>query len=72
MGGATCGALAIKGLANPDFAKAANYGANAVAEGISVGQAFGLELIGTACLLFVVYGTAVDPKVRPSPVVAAG
>ncbi|MGH7717655.1 MAG: MIP/aquaporin family protein [Gemmatimonadaceae bacterium] len=60
--GAMLAAYALKGLVPPELFDAARGGGQAVASDISFNQAIVLELIATFFLVFVIFGTAVDPK----------
>ena len=55
-------AYALKGLLPAQLAEATRLGGQSVASEISMGQAIGLEAICTFMLVFVIFGTAVDPK----------
>lgn len=59
--GAVIAAYALKGLMPDMLFTATRAGGQAVAIDISFGQAVGLEAIATFLLVFVVFGTAVDP-----------
>lgn len=60
--GAMVAAYALKGLYPSAVAEATHLGGQSVALGVSTGQAVVLEAIATFFLVFVVFGTAVDPK----------
>jgi MIP family channel proteins len=55
-------AYALKGLLPAELTEATRLGGQTVATEISMGQAIGLEAILTFMLVFVIFGTAVDPK----------
>lgn len=59
--GAMVAAYALKELLPGDAAMAARLGGQSVALDISFGQAVALEAIGTFFLVWVIWGTAVDP-----------
>src|SRR5947207_11567198 len=61
MGGIIA-AYALKGLFPAAAASAARYGGQALASEVTMMQGIGLELIATFFLVFVIFGTAVDPK----------
>ena len=60
--GAMLGAYALKAGTPAAFFEAARGGGQAVSLDITTGQAFMLEAIATFFLVFVIFGTAVDPK----------
>ena len=60
--GAMLGAYALKAGSPDVLFEAARGGGQAVALDITTGQAFMLEAIATFFLVFVIFGTAVDPK----------
>lgn len=60
--GAIIAAYALKGLLPAQLTEATRLGGQSVAAEISMGQAIGLEAICTFMLVFVIFGTAVDPK----------
>ena len=60
--GAIVAAYALKGLLPPMLTEATRLGGQSIASEISIGQAIGLEAICTFFLMFVIFGTAVDPK----------
>ena len=60
--GAILAAYALKGLLPPALTEATRLGGQAIASEVSIGQAIGLEAICTFFLVFVIFGTAVDPK----------
>jgi aquaporin TIP len=60
--GAVLAALALKALFPADAAHAARLGGQWVAANVSTTSAIALEAIATFFLVFVVYGTAVDPR----------
>ena len=60
--GAMLGAYALKAGTPEVLFEAARGGGQAVALDITTGQAFMLEAIATFFLVFVIFGTAVDPK----------
>jgi MIP family channel proteins len=53
---------ALKALLPAAIATAARFGGQSIASEISITQAIGLEAIATFFLVFVIFGTAVDPK----------
>jgi MIP family channel proteins len=55
-------AYALKGLLPAALTEATRLGGQSIASEISLGQAIGLEAICTFFLMFVIFGTAVDPK----------
>ena len=55
-------AYALKALLPEQLTEATRLGGQMVATEISMGQAIGLEAICTFFLVFVIFGTAVDPK----------
>lgn len=60
--GAIIAAYALKGLLPAQLTEATRLGGQSVASEISMMQAIGLEAICTFFLVFVIFGTAVDPK----------
>jgi MIP family channel proteins len=60
--GAILAAYALKGLLPSTLTEATRLGGQSIASDISIGQAIGLEAICTFFLMFVIFGTAVDPK----------
>lgn len=60
--GAILAAYALKGLLPEALTQETRLGGQAIASGISMTQAIGLEAICTFFLTFVIFGTAVDPK----------
>lgn len=60
--GAMLAAYALRGLFPDPDAMAARLGGQAIALNVTVWQALGLEAIATFFLVFVVFGTAVDPN----------
>ena len=60
--GAILAAYALKGLLPEALTQDTRLGGQAIASGISMTQAIGLEAICTFLLTFVIFGTAVDPK----------
>jgi MIP family channel proteins len=60
--GAMLAAYALRGLFPEADAMAARLGGQAVASSVSGGQAIGLEALATFFLVFIVFGTAVDPN----------
>jgi MIP family channel proteins len=60
--GAIVAAYALKGLLPAQLTEATRLGGQSVASEISMMQAIGLEAICTFMLVFVIFGTAVDPK----------
>ena len=60
--GAMAAAYALKGLLPPNIATAIRLGGQSVSLDINATQAIGLEAIATFFLVFVIFGTAVDPK----------
>ena len=60
--GAIVAAYALKALFPATAATAAHLGGQALAGGVSYGQGVVLEAIATFFLVFVIFGTAVDPK----------
>ena len=59
--GAMAAAYALKALLPADLFAAARGGGQAISLDVTAGQAFALEAIATFFLVFVVFGTAVDP-----------
>ena len=55
-------AYALKGLLPAELTESTRLGGQTIATEISMGQAIGLEAILTFMLVFVIFGTAVDPK----------
>lgn len=55
-------AYALKWLLPPALTEVTRLGGQTIASEISIGQAIGLEAILTFLLVFVIFGTAVDPK----------
>jgi len=55
-------AYALKGLLPAEVASASRLGGQQIALEITATQAIGLEVIATFFLVFVIFGTAVDPK----------
>lgn len=60
--GAILAAYALKGLLPAALTEPTRLGGQSIASGISMMQAIGLEAIVTFFLVFVIFGTAVDPK----------
>ncbi|MGH7679676.1 MAG: MIP/aquaporin family protein [Gemmatimonadaceae bacterium] len=60
--GAILAAYALKGLLPASLTEPTRLGGQAIASGITMMQAIGLEAICTFFLVFVIFGTAVDPK----------
>jgi MIP family channel proteins len=60
--GAIVAAYALKALYPPQLADPTRLGGQAIAADVSLLQAIGLEAIATFFLVFVVFGTAVDPR----------
>ncbi|HEY0995449.1 MAG TPA: aquaporin [Gemmatimonadaceae bacterium] len=60
--GAMVAAYALKTLLPGEAAMAARLGGQSVALGVTFGQAVALEAIGTFFLVWVIWGTAVDPQ----------
>jgi len=60
--GAVVAALALKGLFPAEAVQAAQLGRQIIGSNVSLAQATGLEAVATFLLVFVVFGTAVDPK----------
>ena len=60
--GAMAAAYALKLLFPPELFAATHGGGQSIALSITWGQAFGLEAIATFFLVFVIFGTAVDPQ----------
>jgi aquaporin TIP len=60
--GASFAALALKMLIPPDQFAAAHGTIQEIATNVSIGQAFVLEAIATFFLVFVVFGTGIDPE----------
>jgi MIP family channel proteins len=60
--GATLAAYALKALYPASVAMAARLGGQSISNDVSLLQAIVLEAIATFLLVFVVFGTAVDPK----------
>ena len=59
--GATIAAYALKAVFPAEIATAARLGGQSIASELSMGQAMLCEAIATFFLVFVVFGTAVDP-----------
>jgi MIP family channel proteins len=59
---AVLAAYSLKTLLPPAITEATRLGGQSIAPEISLGQAIGLEAICTFFLMFVIFGTAVDPK----------
>ena len=55
-------AYALKALMPASLAAATRFGGQSIASELSISQAIGLEAIATFFLVFVIFGTAVDPK----------
>ena len=60
--GAIVAAYTLKALYPPQLADVTRLGGQAIAADVSLLQAIGLEAIATFFLVFVVFGTAVDPR----------
>jgi MIP family channel proteins len=60
--GAIIAAYALKALFPPQVVAATRLGGQFISADIGLGQAIGLEAIATFFLVFVVFGTAVDPR----------
>src|ERR1044071_6523394 len=60
--GATIAAYALKGLYPERIVNMTRLGGQSISADISMGQAITLEAIATFFLVFVIFGTAVDPK----------
>jgi MIP family channel proteins len=60
--GAILAAYALKALYPASVAMATRLGGQSISNDVSLGQAIVLEAIATFFLVFVVFGTAVDPK----------
>ena len=60
--GATVAAYALKGIFPAEIAAATRLGGQSIAIDINTSQAVVCEMIATFFLMFVVFGTAVDPK----------
>jgi MIP family channel proteins len=60
--GAILASYALKGLLPAALTEATRLGGQSIASEVSIGQAIGLEAIVTFFLVFVIFGTAVDPK----------
>jgi MIP family channel proteins len=60
--GAMAAAYALKGIFPADLFEAARGGGQSVASAVGTGAAIAAEAIATFFLVFVVFGTAVDPK----------
>jgi aquaporin TIP len=60
--GASVAALALKWLIPPDQFAAVHGTIQEIATGVSLGQALVLEAVATFFLMFMVFGTAVDPE----------
>jgi glycerol uptake facilitator-like aquaporin len=58
---------ALKALMPAALATATRFGGQAIASEVTITQAIGLEAIATFFLVFVIFGTAVDPKARSRP-----
>ena len=59
---AIAAAYALKSLLPDALVEGTRIGGQSIAADISIGQAIGLEAICTFFLVFVIFGTAVDPK----------
>jgi MIP family channel proteins len=60
--GAVVAAYALKALYPPVVAEATHLGAQRISSDVTLGKAIVLEAFATFFLVFVVFGTAVDPK----------
>lgn len=60
--GSIAAAYAIKLLLPLSMATAARFGGQSISLDVTAGQAIGLEALATFFLVFVIFGTAVDPK----------
>lgn len=60
--GGMVAAYALKGIFPADVAMATQLGGQSLANGVSLGQGIALEIIATFFLVFVIFGTAVDPQ----------
>lgn len=60
--GAIVAAYALKSLYPENIVTMTRLGGQSISSSISLGKAIGLEAIATFFLVFVVFGTAVDPK----------
>jgi MIP family channel proteins len=60
--GATMAALALKALYPPQIVAVTRLGGQTISADVSLLQAISLEAIATFFLVFVVFGTAVDPR----------
>jgi glycerol uptake facilitator-like aquaporin len=60
--GAMVAAYALKALYPPDLFEATRGGGQSVAQAVTTLQAIGIEALATFFLVFVVFGTAVDPQ----------
>lgn len=60
--GGIAAAVSLRIAFDDRIADGLNLGAPAVAEGVSIGEAFWLEAVMTFFLVFVVFATAVDPR----------
>ncbi len=59
--GAVCGSLALKGLMPPEVFTAVKGGGQGIALDVTLTQAIALEAVATFFLMFVIFGTAVNP-----------
>jgi MIP family channel proteins len=59
--GAVCGSLALKGLMPPEVFVAVKGGGQGIALDVTLTQAIALEAVATFFLVFVIFGTAVNP-----------
>ena len=60
--GSLAAAYALKGLFPPELFSASRGGGQSIALAVSEPQAYALEAIATFFLVFVIFGTAVDPQ----------
>jgi aquaporin Z len=60
--GSLMAAYAIKMLFPLSLATAARFGGQSISLDVTAGQAIGMEALATFFLVFVIFGTAVDPK----------
>jgi glycerol uptake facilitator-like aquaporin len=60
--GGVVAALALKALVTPELFAAARGGGQWIASDVTMSHAIGLEAIATFFLVFVVFGTAVNPE----------
>ncbi|KNC81498.1 hypothetical protein SARC_06186 [Sphaeroforma arctica JP610] len=60
--GATVGVTMVDALWPESTTNSLNFGLNGINSELSIAQAFFMEFFGTALVVFVIFGTAVDPR----------